>query len=79
MAIPPLDLVSLPLRKNLHATDENSRAGSIGNVFTFGQFQQQLGYGIFGRTHVQNSPRRVDALARKLLPLFQQRSTPHLL
>ena len=61
----PLDLVSLPLRKNLHATDENSRAGSIGNVFTFGQFQQQLGYGIFGRTHVQNSPRRVDALARE--------------
>ena len=61
----PLDLVSLPLRKHLHAADENSRAGSIGNVFTFGQFQQQLGYGIFGRTHVQNSPRRVDALARE--------------
>ena len=49
----PLDLVSLPLRKNLHATDESARADNIGNVFTFGQFQQQLGYGIFGRTRAK--------------------------
>ena len=61
----PLDLVSLPLRDILHAATGSSRAMRIGNVFTFGQFQQQLGYGIFGKTHVQNSPRRVDALSRE--------------
>ena len=63
----PLDLVSLPLRDVLHATTGRACSARIGNVFTFGQFQQQLGYGIFGKTHVQNSPRRVDALSRETI------------
>lgn len=63
----PLDLVSLPLRDVLHAATGSVSSARIGNVFTFGQFQQQLGYGIFGKTHVQNSPRRVDALSREII------------
>ena len=54
----PLDLVSLPLTGALNAP----KADQIGNIFTFGQFQSQLGYGLFGKKNLQTSPRRVDSL-----------------
>ena len=59
----PLDLVSLPLTGMLQDGEGGGCADQIGNVFTFGQCQSQLGYGLFGVAHVQKSPRRVDALS----------------